>query len=70
VTDVINLRILLALSFDKPDYHQEDSKLVFRPLKDFQEFSSKLIWKGERPNSRLAEIFLTKITNEINNYRK
>ena len=68
MTDVINLRILLALLFDKPDYHQEDSKLVFRPLKEFQEFSPKLIWKGEHPNSRLAEIFLIMINKFIREF--
>lgn len=64
---LVQNRVGLALSFDKPDYHHSDSKLVFRPLEGMEKFSSKLIWKKNRPLSRIAEIFLTKINNEMHN---
>lgn len=60
----------LAFSFDKPDYHQPNNQLVFRPLVGMPRFSSKMIWKKGRHHSRLAETFLTKISNEINNVRR
>ncbi|ERK45810.1 transcriptional regulator, LysR family [Levilactobacillus brevis ATCC 14869 = DSM 20054] len=66
---LVRNRVGLAFSFDKPDYHQPDSQLVFRPLAQMKRFSSKLIWKHGRPSSRLAEIFLTKMNNAINNGR-
>lgn len=47
----------LAFSFDKPDYHQTNSSLIFRPLSGMTRFSSKLIWKKGRSHSRLAQVF-------------
>lgn len=56
----------LAFSFDKPDYHQTNSSLIFRPLSGMTRFSSKLIWKKGRSHSRLAQVFLTKISDKTN----
>lgn len=66
---LVRNRVGLAFSFDKPDYHLPDSALVFRPLVGMPRVASKLIWKKERPHSRLAELFLTKLNNELNRIR-
>lgn len=49
----------LAVTFNKPEYHyQSNSELLFKPLAKFPAHNSKMIWKKERPLSKLDKIFL------------
>lgn len=48
----------IAITFDKPEYHEPNHKLTFIPLRSNQIIKTKLIWKRERLQTQLANQFL------------
>lgn len=61
----------LAITFDKPEYRQQaNSELLFKPLANFPAHNSKMIWKKERPLSKLDKIFLQLMREEAIQNRK
>lgn len=49
----------MAVTFDRGAYHQENSEFTFIPLNDFTTAPIKLIWKKDRPQSQLEQLFIS-----------
>lgn len=49
----------MAVTFDRDTYHQESSEFTFIPLNDFTTAPVKLIWKKDRPQSQLEQLFIS-----------
>ena len=49
----------MAVTFDRDTYHQERSEFTFIPLNDFTTAPVKLIWKKDRPQSQLEQLFIS-----------
>lgn len=54
----------LAVTFDKKQYHEDESQFAFRSLVEFSVSKSKMIWKKGRPLSKLDQIFLELMKSE------
>lgn len=59
-------KIGLAVTFDKPEYHQADNDLIFKKFADFPVSTSRMIWKSGRQQSKLEKAFLKLIKNKTN----
>ena len=49
----------MAVTFDRDAYHQGNSEFTFIPLTDFTTAPVKLIWKKDRPQSQLEQLFIS-----------
>lgn len=70
MTESMNIMVAseigLAVTFDKPEYHQATNSLVFKRFSDFPVSTSRMIWKNGRQQSKLEKSFLNLIKNKTN----